>query len=141
MRKKEVEIDYEEGEGLEKVIFKGTVVLKRLSWGEKNATEDEASTIQLVGKTPIAKISPARLKVAGLSKAIISNNLKKTIFVENAQKEMISSDAPYMLDPAGLLDPTFPQDIGDKLFEAFTELNEMEDKKKEDSEIKLTVSP
>lgn len=128
--KKEVEISYEEGEGLEKVSFKGTVTLKRLSWGESNAMEKEASDIKFFGNVPQMSIDSAKLKVAGLLKSIIACTLTRTAYYEDNRKEIQPSSAPYYLDAAGLASPDFPRDIGDKLFEAFTELNQVSDKKK-----------
>lgn len=87
---------------------KQIVTIKRLSFGEKNMLEEEATDIKLVGTSPVVKISMSKLKELSLLKGIV----KSTYPIKNIE------------DIRNL-----PQEVGDLLFNEFTEINQVDVKK------------
>lgn len=127
--KRVIEIDYEEGEGLDKYELKGTVEMKRLSFSEKNAMEEEATEIKVLGTTPQIKISTSKIKELGILKAVTTSNLIKTVYSEDrVTKNPVPASTPYPLDAEGIRN--LPQDVGEELLEIFAELNTVNEKKK-----------
>lgn len=125
---KVLEIDYTEGEGLNRVEFKGKVTMKRLNFSEKNALEEEATDIKVIGRMPQVKVSPAKMKEIGIMKSVVKTELQKTTYFEDRQtKNHVPTSNGYNLDYDGIRN--LPQDIGNMLFETFTELNSVDEKK------------
>jgi hypothetical protein len=87
---------------------KQTFTLKRLSFGEKNQLEEEATDIKIAGTTPIVKVSMSKLKEVSLLKSIVKSTIP-LVGIADIQK--------------------LPSEVGDKLFEEFTTLNSVEVKK------------
>ena len=85
---------------------KELVVLKRLSFGEKNKLEEEATDIKVIGGQPVVKISTSKMKELALLKSI--------------------TKAPFTIDLNSI--QALPQEIGAKLFDEFTTLNEISPK-------------
>lgn len=130
--KKEITVDYTEGEGLEKEELKGTVTLKRLSFSEKNSLEEEATDIKIFGNTPQVKVSTSKMKELGILKSIIASDLKKTTYyMDKVTKNTLAQEKPYDLNIEGIRN--LPQDVGNELFIAFTELNQVDEKKNTNS--------
>ena len=97
----------------EKVEFeidgvKQSVELKRLSFGEKNQLEEEATDIKFSGVNPIVKISTSKLKELGILKSVVSS----TIPLKSV------SDIQAL-----------PQEVGELLTEKITALNSLDLKK------------
>jgi hypothetical protein len=108
---KEVQIDWKDGEK----SLKGTVTLKRLLFREKNLLEEESTNITVVNGQSIIKVSMSKLKELSLLKGIIGSELYD------------STGVRYVLDSNGI--GTLAQEVGDLLFEEFTKLNSIEEKK------------
>jgi hypothetical protein len=92
------------------IEFKGKkekVKLKKLSFGERNQLEEEATDIKIVGGQPIVKVSTSKMKEIALLKSIV--------------------DAPFPVSIQAIRD--LDLESGNALFEAFTELNQMNEKK------------
>lgn len=102
MRTKEIEVDVEG--------TKHRVTLKKLSYGEHNALEEEATQISYSGSQPIVKVSSSKMKELAIFKSIVSS----TTPLDSIQKIR-----------------DLPKEVGDQLFEAFTELNQQDAKKKD----------
>lgn len=127
MRKK-IEINFTEGEGIDRLDLTGTVILKRLNFSEKNAMEEEATEIKIFGKTPQVKISTSKLKEIGLLKSIVKSDLIQTTYVEDkVTKNAVPISNKYDLNMSGI--QNLPQEVGEQLVDAFTELNSMNEKK------------
>lgn len=127
--KKEIGINYSEGEGLEKIEYRGKVVIKRLKFSEKNELEEESTEIKLFGNMPQTKISTSRLKELGILKSVSDYDLVKTTYKEDkVTKQPIAVSTPYYLDINGIRD--LPIDVGEILFYEFTEMNTLGSKKK-----------
>jgi len=130
MVKKIIEIKYEEGEGLDKEEYIGEVVIKRLSFSEKNSLEEESTDIKIMGGQPIVKLSTAKMKEVGLLKSIVSSDLKKTTYYEDkVTKDHKPTTNAYPLDITNIRN--MPVELGNLLFDEFTAINTVEDKKKE----------
>jgi hypothetical protein len=86
----------------EMVDVKHIITLKKLTFGEKNQLEEEATNVQTTGGVPIVKVSMSKLKEIGLLKAIVKSTypLKTIDDIRN-----------------------LPAEVGNKLFEEFTLLN------------------
>lgn len=126
---KTIEIDYEDGEGIERIEFKGKVTLKRLNFSEKNMLEEESSDIRVFGNVPQVKVSTSKMKELALLKSIVSSDLRKITFVEDrVTKAFNPIVTSYELNIANIKE--LPQDIGEELFMAFTEINTISEKKK-----------
>ena len=87
---------------------KHNFTIKRLTFGEKNSLEEEATDIKLVGTSPIVKISMSKLKELSILKGIV----KSTFPIKNVE------DIRQL-----------PQEVGELLFSEFTELNSVDVKK------------
>lgn len=129
--KKEISIDFTEGEGAEKVELKGSVILKRLNFTEKNALEEESTDIKILGNNipPVIKVSTSKMKEFALLKCIVASSLVKTTYFEDKSgKAFVPVANNYGLaDLEGIRN--LPQEIGDELFMAYTELNAVSEKK------------
>lgn len=126
---KKIEIkNYSEGEDLDKIEFQGHVILKRLNFSEKNSLEEESTDIKMYGNTPQVKVSSSKMKEFGLFKSIVSWELKKTTYFED---KLTNKPAPvtenYPLNMQNI--QGLPSEIGEFLFEQFTELNSVSEKK------------
>jgi len=88
--------------------IKQTFTLKRLSFGEKNQLEEEATDIKIVANQPIVKVSMSKLKELSILKSIVKSS--------------------YPINGIGDVQK-LPQEAGDKLFEEFTALNGVDVKK------------
>ena len=127
--KKVIQIDYEEGEDLDKFELHGTVTLKRLNFSEKNSIEEESTEIKILGSVPQVKVSTSKIKELGLLKSIVESDLKKTIYHEDrVTKVATPTTAIYAMDITGIRE--LPQDVGEELLAEFTELNTVNEKKK-----------
>lgn len=130
---KKFDIKYEEGEGLERVEFSGFVIMKRLSFAEKNALEEECTDIQFISNISKIKVSIAKMKELGPLKGIVNAELKRTTFTqEKITKGIIPVQEKYNLTLDGIRN--LPQNIGDYLFQCFTEMNNVSEKKNVNSE-------
>jgi Zn-dependent M28 family amino/carboxypeptidase len=88
--------------------IKHWVEMKRLSFGEKNQLEEEATDIKMTGAVPIIKISTSKLKEVSILKSVVDSSISlKTI-------EDIRN---------------LPQEVGELLIEKVTELNSTDLKK------------
>lgn len=87
------------------------VVLKRLTFGEKNRLAEESTEIRLIAGQPNAKVSISAMKELGLLKSIIT------------------APFPITLEQIRNLDP----DTGELLFNEFQSLNNLDEKKGEAS--------
>ena len=126
--KKKIEIMYEEGEGLDKLEFKGKVTLKRLNFSEKNSLEEESTDIKIFGNTPQVKVSTSKMKELSILKSVIGCELQKITFIEDkVTKAHMPVVTNYLLDINGIRD--LPQEVGDELFLEFTQLNSVDKKK------------
>jgi hypothetical protein len=96
---KEVTFEIEEGDTTKKY----SVVMKRLNYGDKTDLEKESSEIRIYNGVPDAKIDLAKLKVLSIMKSIVN------------------SDYPNLKDYNTIR--SLPQEVGELLFEAYTELN------------------
>jgi hypothetical protein len=99
MIKKVIEIEYNGS--------KANIVMKRLTFGEMNQLTEEATDVKVVAGQPIVKVSQKALKELGLLKSII--------------------EAPFTIDLKNIQE--LDSEIGNLLFEEFTNLNEQSVKK------------
>jgi len=99
MKTKEIEIDWNSA--------KAIVRMKRLSFGEMNQLTEEATDIKVVNGQPIVKVSQKALKELGLLKSI--------------------TEAPFTIEIKNI--QGLDAEVGALLFDAFTELNQVEGKK------------
>lgn len=126
--KKIVEINFSEGEGLERVDFKGTVTLKRLNFSEKNMLEEESTEIKNFGNVPQVKVSTSKMKEISLVKGICESNLEKITYHEDkVSKEAKPISSKYELNITGI--KNLPVEIGEELFVEFYQLNNVSKKK------------
>jgi hypothetical protein len=99
---------------MEKVVeieidgVKQSFTLKRLSFGAKNQLEEEATEIKIVGNQPMVKVSSSKLKEVSLLKSIVKSSIP--------------------INGIGDIQ-NLSQEVGEALFEAFTELNSVDVKK------------
>ena len=100
-----VQVDAEGNE----VMEKHSVVMKRISYGEKVDLENETVDIQIYGGNPITKVNTAKLRTLSLLKSIVKSDVPL-----NTQEQIRN----------------LPIEAGELLFEAYTELNSIENKKK-----------
>ena len=100
-----VQVDAEGNE----VMEKHSVVMKRLSYGEKVDLENEAIDIQMYGSNPVTKVNTAKLRIFAILKSIVKSDLPL-----NSQEQIRN----------------LPPEAGELLFEAYTELNTIDIKKK-----------
>ena len=84
------------------------VTMRRLTFGEMNALNDEVAQIRMQGETPQVNILQSRMKESGILKSIVSAPF--TVTIDNIRR----------LD----------NDDGNKLFEIFMELNNVGASKK-----------
>jgi hypothetical protein len=133
MIKKDIEIDYAEGEGVDKVVFKGTVTLKRLDTGEYFDMQRASVDMSAVGKNKTVKMDPVRAQIVGFLKSVVDNRLMKiTHFMDTEHNEIKSKEAPYPLTEDSL--NVLPMTVGvETLLAAFEKLNEVEEKKNSSS--------
>lgn len=127
MKTKKTEIEFSEGEGAEQVELKGAVTLKRLNFTEKNALEEESTDIKIFGTVPQVKVSTSKLKEFALLKSIIACALVRITYFEDSTKAFVPVAKDYGLDLDGIRN--LPQEVGDELFLAYTELNAVSEKK------------
>ena len=128
------EIVYDEDEGVNKVEFKGTITLKRLNWDESNVLQSEAVNMQFVGRG-IPSVTPdlAKGKLLAVWKSYVSSEIiKTTYFIDKVTKEIKPKEETYPITLETL--KVIPQFLGDYLFDSYTELNTLTEKKKEQSE-------
>ena len=89
---------------------KKNVTMKKLSFGEYNALQEEATEITVVAnQAPIVKPSPKKMTEIGILKSIVDAPF--TISIQEVQK--------------------LEREDGFALWEAFSELNELDTKKKD----------
>lgn len=125
---KKFDINFTEGEGIDKVDFKGHVVMKRLNFAEKNALDEESTEIKIFGNTPQVKVSTSKVKELGILKSVVRYDLFKTTYVEDkVTKALMPVTKEYSLDINGIRD--LPTEVGGFLVEKFTELNTISEKK------------
>ena len=130
MIKKTFEVDYSEGEGLDRIEIKGKVVMKRLNWDEYCSLEQESTDIRLYGQTSQVTLNSKKMKQLAVLKSTVESQITKTTYYEDkVSKAILALPVHYDLDINGIMN--LPREIGEQLFEAFTELNGMPDKKKE----------
>ncbi len=133
MLKKEVEINFSEGEGEDKLDIEGKVTIKRLDYSEKNYVNEKAIEVMVYGETQQVKMSSAKMKEHSLEKSIISSTLKKTTYwLDKTKGQLMPSTEPIKL--VNNIDEIrkLPCEIGDQLFSIYSELNVLSPKKKED---------
>lgn len=127
--KKIIDIDFVEGDGLDKIEIKGKVTLKRLNFSESNSIEEDATDIKMIGNVPQVKISTKKIKELGIERGVIENTLTITTYSEDkVTKNPVPHTEPYPLNATGV--QGLPKEIGDELVTAFTELNSVNEKKK-----------
>jgi len=128
--KKEIQVDYSEGEGKFKEELKGTVVMKRLNFSDKNTLEEESATISFVGNTSHVKISTTKLKELSLLRSIVESTLLKTVYSEDKNtKALTPVTNEYPITMANIRE--LPFQVGEELFEEWSNLNSLSPKKKE----------
>ena len=128
--KKQVDVVYEEGEGLDKYELKGTVTMKRLNFSEKNSIEEESTDIRMIGSVPQIKVSTSKIKELGIFKSVDSCDLIETHYVEDkVTKAATPMNTQYILDIAGIR--KLPQEVGEQLVAIYTEMNSVSEKKKQ----------
>lgn len=93
----------------------GVVTFKKLSFGEKNQLEEEATEAKVVAGQPVVRVSVAKLKEVSLVKGIFTWDLMD----EKAQKIPLNADTIRNL----------PAEIGEMLLEEFTAYNQSTQKK------------
>jgi len=128
---KTVEINYSEGEGNEKLDLKGTVVLKRLGFGEMNRLKLEASGMRMPkeGAQPVMREAKDMVPDAmelGIHKSVVSCTLSKTSYLTE-KNEFITEPYPLTIENIAQL----PVEVGDTLFLTYIELNNLDEKKKQ----------
>lgn len=129
--RKEVLIDFTEGEGEDKVEVKGKVIMKKLSWTEKNLYDEESTDIKIFGNTPKVEISLHKMKEAGARMGTVSSDLTLTTYnLDKVTGKLVPSIAPIDVRTKAGLD-MLPIEVGEMLFLAFSEINNLDDKKKE----------
>jgi hypothetical protein len=99
MKTKTIEIDWN-GE-------KRNIVMKRLSFGELNQLTEESTDIKVVNGQPIVNVSQKKLKELSILKSII--------------------EAPFTISINEI--QNLDSDLGNTLFETFSQLNQSEEKK------------
>jgi len=125
---KKINIKYGEGEGIERIELEGSVTMKRLNFSEKNALEEECTDIKFFGKTPQVKVSTSKMKELGLLKSIVGAAITKTTFFEDRiTKNIVPTINGYEMDINGIRN--LPQELGEELFVAYVDLNEVSEKK------------
>lgn len=125
---KKIEIEFAEGEGLNREEYKGSVIMKRLNYAEKNSLEEESTEVKVFGKIPQVKVSTARMKEISLIKSILSAEIKKTTYFEQRETKAITPRTDtYALDLNGIRN--LPVELGSKLMEEFADLNSIDEKK------------
>lgn len=128
MIKKTIEINYEEGEGIDKEEFKGTVTLRRLNFTEKNNLENDITETKVMGRTPTININQSRMKELAIFKSKFESNLYKTTYSLNpVTKELVAETKVYELDMPGI--QNLPDEVGNLLFIEFSELQNVSQKK------------
>jgi hypothetical protein len=133
--KKVYEISYEEGEGELKEEFYGKITLKRLDFGETNALKEEIAEIRVMGSMPSVKISSTKAtEVAILKSCVESDIIKRTYYVDKVTKEIKAKEEPYPINLITI--QRLPDFLGQYIFDKYNELNTVEEKKKEQLEIK-----
>jgi hypothetical protein len=126
--KKEIDINYSEGEDLDKIEIKGKITLKRLNFSEKNALEEESTDIKFIGSSPNVRISTTKLKELSILKGVVNSDLIKTTYDQDkVTKKPIPINKPYDLNIVGIKD--LPAELGELLFMEFTEINTVSPKK------------
>ena len=96
---KDIEIDWN---GKKEIVR-----IKKLTFGEMNQLTEEATDVKIINGQPIVKVSQKILKELGLLKSII--------------------DAPFTVDLKTI--QSLDSDLGNKLFEEFSDLNQQGEKK------------
>lgn len=127
MIKKTLEINYTEGEGVEKIDFSGVVVIKRLDFSEKNALEEEGTDVKILGGVTQVKISSSKIKEFGILKSIVSNEVYRTTYESLQGGEFKPISVRYHLDMSGIRG--LPATVGELLFNGYSELNTLTEKK------------
>lgn len=132
MKKAEVLIDFVEGDGADREEFKGTVVMRKLKFGERLDVREEASEPLYSAKGGDARVSSRKAVYLSLTKSIVSSSLKKIRFEEDSvTKELRAVESPLELTMQTL--PSLPEEVGQQLCEVFEELNSLVNDKKKDS--------
>jgi hypothetical protein len=93
-----------------KIVWEGNeevVVMKRLSFGELNQLTEEATEVRFVNAQPMIKVSQKVMKESGILKSLVK--------------------APFPICLASI--QNLEQEAGLLLFNTFTELNEVDEKK------------
>lgn len=83
------------------------VVMRRLTFGEKNKLAEESTNIKIIGGMPHTTVSISAMKELGVLKGLVT------------------APFPINLESVRQLDP----EIGERLFEEFQKLNDLEEKK------------
>jgi hypothetical protein len=127
---KEITLNYTEGEGIQKYDLSGTVILKKLNFAEKNALEEEATDIKMIGNIPQIKISTSKMKELAICKSLVKADLIETYYQEDkATKQIIPVKKPFEVTFENIR--KLPSEIGEFLLSEYTELNSINQKKNE----------
>jgi hypothetical protein len=127
---KTIEINFSEGEKLDRIEFKGSISLKRLSFSEKNALDEDINDIRVTGGIPQIKVSTSKAKELGILRSLIPGKsalVKTTYFEDRITKNISPTSSPYELTLEGIRN--LPVEVGEQIFAAFIELNTIPEKK------------
>jgi hypothetical protein len=127
---KTVEINYSEGDGLERVDFIGLVVLKRLNHGEYKQMKRGGMSVKIRGTMPDVSVDPDQIVDMGIVMAVVKEKtkLKKITFTEEQKnKNIIPIETGFDINLASM--DTMPEGAYEPIKSAFLELNEIDEKK------------
>jgi hypothetical protein len=120
---KEVVIDYVEGEGVNKIEFKGTVSIKEMDTGEWAKYQDDITDIKFLGRMPQPRVDRAKMTILGIVRATNKSELVKTTYIEDkATKALIPQSVPYDISNYTSVE-RLPRKVGEKLFAMVQEMN------------------
>jgi hypothetical protein len=104
VEKKEIPIEWE---GRKEVV-----VIKKLSFHETNELYDDPSVLEqrIIGKIVDVKVKTGKLKEVAMLKSIMK--------------------APFKIDMTTFIDPSFPNEIGNQIFEEINKLSKLSLEKK-----------
>jgi hypothetical protein len=126
--KKTIEIDYAEGEGIEKVEFKGNITLKELTYGEWNSYQEGITSIT-TGRAASVSVSVSKTMELAILKSHVEGSLMRTTYQEDKPTKVpVPITAPYPLNTITAIQ-NLPRKVGDQLMKLFSELNEVDEKK------------
>jgi hypothetical protein len=130
--KKEIVVNYSEGEGEEQVDFTGKVSISRINAGMHNSIEEEASTITFVGDSSQFKISSSKLKELSVLRSVAGWNVNKTTYVlDKTLNKLVPLVQIVPLDLDGIRG--LPTEVFTALWNEYVALNAITGRKKEPS--------